>query len=91
MRNYELGSTGLVITTIKIIYMFSGGARGCWGAPGPYSHRTHGAPQHFSNMSEEEEEERRRKKKKKEGGRKKKGKWAPLNLNPNSATVYVII
>ena len=40
----------------------------------PYSHRTHGGPQHFSSMSEEEEEERRRKKKKKEGGRKKKGK-----------------
>ena len=87
MRNYELGSSGLVITTIKITYMFSGGARGVLGVlQPPYSHRTHGVPQHFSSMSEEEEEERRRKKKKrKEGGRRKENEH-PLNLNPSSAT-----
>jgi len=65
---------GIHVIEEKTFAGSSGGARGVLGVlQPPYSHRTHGAPQHFSSMSEEEEEERRMKKKE-EGGRKKKGK-----------------
>ena len=66
---------GIHVIEEKTFAGSSGGARGVLGVlQPPYSHRTHGAPQHFSSMSEEEKEERRRRKKKEEGGRKKKGK-----------------